>query len=145
MASIRNIKKSNRFITVDFTDFSHEEYQALLHSGSKVEPRRRASQVLMDYLCDKYKIPRCPVYVFDMTYDPIVGFTKMGLYEGPKKGISLWNNKHYKVPCEIKTFINTLLHEFMHHYDYYYLRLPDSVHCKGFEARIRDLRKKLAS
>ncbi len=35
--------------------------------------------------------------------------------------------------------------EFMHHYDYYYLRLPASVHCKGFEARIRDLRKKLAS
>ena len=145
MASIRNIKKSNKFLTVDLTDFSHEEYQALLHSGSKVEPRRRASQVLMDYLCDKYKIPRCPVYVLNMTYDPIFGFTKMGLYEGPKKGISLWNNKHYKVPCEIKTFINTLLHEFMHHYDYYYLRLPDSVHCKGFEARIRDLRKKLAS
>ena len=145
MASIRNIKKSNKFLTVDLTDFSHEEYQALLHSGSKVEPRRRASQVLMDYLCVTYKIPRCPVYVFDITHDPIVGFTKMGLYHGPKKGISLWNNKHYKVPCEIKTFINTLLHEFMHHYDYYYLRLPDSVHCKGFEARIRDLRKKLAS
>ena len=65
MASIRNIKKSNKFLTVDLTDFSHEEYQALLHSGSKVEPRRRASQVLMDYLCDKYKIPRCPVYVLD--------------------------------------------------------------------------------
>jgi len=85
------------------------------------------------------------ITLFDTTYDPIVGFTQMGLYQGPKKGISLWNNKHYKVPCEIKTFINTLLHEFMHHYDYYYLRLPDSVHCKGFEARIRDLRKKLAS
>ena len=145
MASIRNIKKSNKFLTVDFSDFSHEEYQTLLHSGSKVEPRRNASQILMDYLCDKYNIPRCPVYVFDRTYDPIVGFTQMGLYEGPKGGISLWNNKHYKVPCEIKTFINTLLHEFMHHYDYYYLRLPDSVHCMGFEARIRDLRKKLAS
>lgn len=68
------------------------------------------------------------ITLFDTTYDPIVGFTKMGLYQGPKKGISLWNNN-----------------EFMHHYDYYYLRLPDSVHCKGFEARIRDLRKKLAS
>ena len=32
-----------------------------------------------------------------------------------------------------------------HHYDYYYLKLPDSVHCKGFESRIRDLRPKLAS
>lgn len=145
MASIKNIEKSNKYLTVDFSDFSHDEYQLLLHSGSKVEARRNASQVLIDYLCTKYNIPRCPVYVFNMTYDPIFGFTKMGLYEGPRKGITIWNNKHYKVPCEIKTFIDTLLHEFMHHYDLYYLKLPDTVHCKGFEARKRGLKKKLAS
>lgn len=145
MASIRNIKKSNKYLTVDFSDFSHKEYQALLHCGSKVEPRRDASQRLIDYLCDKYGIPHCTIWVYDMTYDPMFGFTKMGLYEGRNKDITLWNNKHYRVPCEIKTFINTLLHEFMHHYDCYYLKLPDTVHCKGFESRIRDLRTKLAS
>ena len=143
MASRVNIKKSNKYLTVDLTDFSHDEYRRLLHSGSKVEPRREASQELINSLCDKYRIPRCPVYVHNTTYDPKFGFTCMGLYEGANKGITLWNNRHYQVPCNIKTFINTLLHEFMHHYDYYYLRLPDSVHCKGFEARIRDLRKKL--
>ena len=143
MASIRNIKKSNKFSTVDYSDFSHEEYHALLHSGSKVEPRTKASQILLDYLCDKYGIPRCKVYVYNMSYDPILGFTKMGLYHN--KNIDLWNDCHHRVPCDIRTFINTLLHEFMHHYDYYYLKLPDSVHCKGFESRIRDLRQKLAS
>lgn len=143
MASIRNIKKSNKYLTVDYSDFSHEEYQALLHSGSKVESRKKASQILLDYLCDKYGIPRCTMYILNTSYDPIFGFTNMGLYEGRKKEITLWNNRHYKVPCDIRTFINTLLHEFMHHYDYYYLRLPDSVHCKGFESRIRDLRSKL--
>ena len=145
MASIRNIKKSNQYLTVDYSDFSHEEYLALLHSGSKVEPRKKASQNLLDYLCDKYGIPRCTMYILNTSYDPIFGFTNMGLYEGGKKEITLWNNRHYKVPCDIRTFINTLLHEFMHHYDYYYLRLPDSVHCKGFESRIRDLRSKLHS
>ena len=145
MASIRNIKKSNKYLTVDYSDFSHEEYQALLHSGSKVEPRKKASQNLLDYLCDKYGIPRCTMYILNTSYDPIFGFTNMGLYEGGKKEITLWNNRHYKVPCDIRTFINTLLHEFMHHYDYYYLRLSDSVHCKGFESRIRDLRSKLQS
>jgi hypothetical protein len=90
MASKVNIKKSNKYLTVDLTDFSNDEYQRLLHSGSKVGPRR--------------------------------------------DGITLWNNRHYQVPCDIRTFINTLLHEFMHHYDFYYLRLPDSVHCKGFES-----------
>jgi hypothetical protein len=145
MASKVNIKKSNKYLTVDLTDFSNDEYQRLLHSGSKVGPRRDASQELIYYLCDKYHIPRCPVYVLNTTYDPKFGFTYMGLYEGVKKGITLWNNRHYQVPCDIRTFINTLLHEFMHHYDCYYLRLPDSVHCKGFESRIRDLRKKLQS
>ena len=145
MASIRNIKKSNQYLTVDYSDFSHEEYLALLHSGSKVEPRKKASQNLLDYLCDKYGIPRCTMYILNTSYDPIFGFTNMGIYEGGKKEITLWNNRHYKVPCDIRTFINTLLHEFMHHYDYYYLRLPDSVHCKGFESRIRDLRSKLHS
>ncbi len=141
MASIRNIKKSNKFLTVDFSDFSHEEYNALLHCGSKVNARREAGQVLLDYLCDKYKIPRCELWVFDRTYCSPFGYTYMGLYHN--KRITLLNNKRYRVPCEIKTFINTLLHEFIHHYDCYYLKLPDSVHCKGFKSRIRDLRRKL--
>ena len=142
MASIRNIKKSNKYLTVDLTDFSHEEYNTLLHCGSKVEARKKAGQGLLDYLCDKYSIPRCSLWVFDMTYDPQFGRPLMGQYSY-KKEITMWNNKHYRVPCEIKTFINTLLHEFMHHYDIYYLRLPDTVHCKGFESRIRDLRGKI--
>ena len=108
MASIRNIKKSNKYLTVDYSDFSHEEYQSLLHSGSKVEPRKKASQNLLDYLCDKYGIPRCTMYILNTSYDPIFGFTNMGLYEGGKKEITLWNNRHYKVPCDIRTFINTL-------------------------------------
>ena len=53
MASIRNIKKSNKYLTVDYSDFSHEEYLNLLHSGSKVEPRKKAAQELLNYLCDK--------------------------------------------------------------------------------------------
>lgn len=111
MASIRNIKKSNKYLTVDYSDFSHEEYHALLHCGSKVGPRTKASQILLDYLCDKYGIPRCKVYVYGMSYDIAVGGTKMGQY--CNKNIDLWNDRHLKVPCDIRTFINTLLHEFM--------------------------------
>ena len=142
MASIRNIKKSNKYLTVDYSDFSHEEYHALLHIGGKPEARTKNGQVLLDYLCDKYQIPRCKLWVFNSSYDPMLGNTKMAYY--CKKEITMYNNKHYRVPCEIRTFINTLLHEFMHHYDWFYLKLPDTVHCKGFESRIRDLRKKLA-
>lgn len=46
-------------------------------------------------------------------------------------------------PCSNRAFADVLLHEFMHHYDYYYLKLSDSVHSKGFSSRVRDLKEKL--
>ena len=95
MASIRNIKKSNKYLTVDYSDFSHEEYHALLHSGGKPEARTKNGQVLLDYLCDKYQIPRCKLWVFNSSYDPMLGNTKMAYY--CKKEITMYNNKHYSV------------------------------------------------
>ena len=137
--------KSNNFLTVDYNDFSHEEYQALLHSGSKAENRKAAAQKLIEYLCNKYEIPRCTVWVADRMRPTRRGGTYWGIYYGWNRVITIFNNMDFMRPCDIRTFINTLLHEFMHHYDYYYLGLRDSVHCVGFDSRVRDLRRKLAS
>lgn len=41
-----------------------------------------------------------------------------------------------------KTFVTTLLHEWMHHYDYEKLRIR-SIHTKGFYSRIYSLKEKL--
>ena len=49
-----------------------------------------------------------------------------------------------KKPVAIKTMYDTLLHEFMHHYDFTKLKLSESLHTKGFAMRISDLKKKLA-
>jgi hypothetical protein len=49
----------------------------------------------------------------------------------------------FMTPCTNRSFADVLLHEFMHHYDYYYLKLSDSVHSKGFNSRVRDLKEKL--
>ena len=38
-----------------------------------------------------------------------------------------------------KVFLNTLLHEWVHHYDFHGLRLPRSYHTSGFFARLRAL------
>jgi hypothetical protein len=43
-----------------------------------------------------------------------------------------------------KTFFDTLLHEWMHHYDYYKLKI-DSIHTKGFYLRLKDLKEKLSA
>lgn len=42
-----------------------------------------------------------------------------------------------------KTFLNTVVHEFMHHYDAHKLILAASFHTSGFYRRVRDLRLRL--
>ena len=42
-----------------------------------------------------------------------------------------------------KTFLDTLIHEFMHHYDYEVLKFPVSLHTAGFYYRLGDVMKKL--
>lgn len=42
-----------------------------------------------------------------------------------------------------KTFMDTLIHEFMHHYDYEVLKFPASLHTAGFYYRLGDVMKKL--
>ena len=42
-----------------------------------------------------------------------------------------------------KTFLDTLVHEFMHHYDYEVLKFPTSLHTAGFYYRLGDVMKKL--
>ncbi|WP_455143841.1 hypothetical protein [Candidatus Hodarchaeum mangrovi] len=44
-----------------------------------------------------------------------------------------WKNNRFVKP---ETFLKTLIHEFMHHYDRYQLSLDNLSHSKGFEARV---------
>jgi len=44
-----------------------------------------------------------------------------------------WKKTKYIKP---KTFLKTLIHEFIHHYDRYHLSLDTLLHSKGFEARV---------
>ena len=41
MASIRNIKKSNKYLTVDYSDFSHEEYKISFIVGVKLNQGKK--------------------------------------------------------------------------------------------------------
>lgn len=39
-----------------------------------------------------------------------------------------------------KTFLDTLIHEFVHHYDFYLLKLTRSVHTTGFFMRLNEIK-----
>ena len=135
--------KSDSHLTVDADELSYKEYYALTHCGKKAENRKKAAQALCDYLCDKFQITHCKVWVADRMYPTRYGHTYMGLYWWWHKVITIYNNMDFMTPCTNRSFADVLLHEFMHHYDYYYLNLSESVHSKGFYLRIRDLKAKL--
>jgi hypothetical protein len=42
-----------------------------------------------------------------------------------------------------RQFMNTLLHEFMHHWDFHALKLARSFHTRGFFLRVDDLFRRL--
>jgi hypothetical protein len=69
-------------------------------------------------------------------YTPIVG--------GTPARIQVWmRTARHKRVVAFRTFLRTLLHEFVHHLDYHHLKLADSFHTEGFFRRESSLFKQL--
>ena len=143
-------EKSNKYDRVSLNRFRHTEYNALLSCGDDITERKFAAQMLLNYLCEKFGIAGVSLYVSprpQLHTNKNNGNTKSkiyGCYYTNEHKITIYNKtaKLNKV-VSIKVFADTLLHEFMHHYDYQYLKLGDSLHTAGFYKRIGDLKRKL--
>lgn len=138
-------EKSNTILEVEYSRFSHKEYTDLLNCTKN---RQVYAQKLIDYLCDKYKIRRIPVKVLNTPRPHSTQRQTYGQYKylpTSRIGVSItiWNiTAKTAKEVAIKTFTNTLIHEFIHHYDTEYLKIV-STHTTGFYKRITDLEKKL--
>lgn len=136
-------EKSNNTLEVAYSRLSSKEYTNLLNNHNN---RQQSGQKLLDYLCNKYKIARIPLIVTNTPRRCQGNGQTYGFYRVcGKRGISITiYNKTAKTGQEvaIKTFANTLLHEFIHHYDTTYLDIV-STHTTGFYKRIADLKRKL--
>lgn len=139
---------SNSVLNVEYQRFSKTEYASLLKASENAAERKRLAQRLLNYLCDKYHISRVNLQLLDTPQRTFAqGRGKvMGDYTHAYRRIRIWNKtaKTHKV-VSIKGFADTLLHEFIHHYDYEYLKMGDSLHTKGFYMRISDLKNKLST
>lgn len=139
-------EKSNALETVVRKKFDTSLWKELLESVTEKQ-RQHASQKLLNHLSDKYKIVRPDVLVCryprpHATNGRRVVKEKYGDYQTITHRIRIFNLtavKHEQV--SIKAFADTLLHEFMHHYDMEYLKLGASIHTAGFYKRISDLKK----
>ncbi len=114
---------------------------------SENQPKTQAvTQQLITNLCDAFKVSRVSVKV--LAHRPSRNWGEMhGLYEaedGAHPKLTVWmRTAKRKQVVAFRTFLRTIIHEFMHHLDYTWLKLPDSFHTEGFYKRESSLVKAL--
>jgi len=120
---------------------------ALLESIHE-EERQRLSDDLLDVLADCARVDIVKLEIsgtkqYHKKKNGRLVYKRYGYYKPDEKYIFIQNRTAVRgQPLAAKTFIDTLLHEWMHHYDSVKLGL-NSIHTKGFYLRIKDLKKKL--
>lgn len=141
--------ESNKVEIVCFKTIKQSEFENLMSATEDLKDRQVKAQKFCDYLCSIANIPQLEVKVVNKpqpSTNDSMGRTRskvLGTYTQGREVITMYNltAKQQKVVA-IKTFVGTLLHEFIHHYDIYYLKLPTSYHTKGFYMRLSDLQNK---
>src|SRR5437764_6812030 len=117
--------------------------------------RQARGQVLLDVCDEAAGRPLCKLTVDDRQQShrnrggklelKTYGYYRIALESTPQRGsIRIYNltaiRQQVLAP---KVFLETLLHEWVHHYDFTGLQLDRSPHTSGFFARIRDLAETL--
>lgn len=146
---LSNYRRSNAITDVEFSPSS--EAKALVRSllnETSVDLRQKLSQELLDELCRLTTIEPVRVKISaTRQYHKINGgrmvFKQYGYYRGQSRYIYIQNQTPVLgQDVAPRTFLDTLLHEWMHHYDQYKLKL-DSIHTSGFYTRLRKAKENL--
>ncbi len=144
-----NYERSNAVLSVDIRISSRMKLltQKILQSNTTVR-RQKLSSLLVQELCTGTNIGPVKVKISDKKQyhkksKGRVVYRQYGYYKSDTKYIYINNRTavQQKILAQ-KTFLDTLLHEWLHHYDSEYLKL-DSIHTTGFYTRLKDLKGKL--
>ena len=117
-------------------------------ASQSARARQKLSEELCDVLCDLAAIDICTIKVSDTKqYHKRSGgrvvMKRYGYYKPAQKYIYIQNRTAVRGQILApKTFLNTVLHEWMHHYDHCALGL-NSVHTSGFYQRLGNLQRGL--
>jgi len=144
-----NYQKSNSILVVDFY-VSNLAKQLSVHllSSKETEDRQQLGTKFLEELEQLADIPKSKLKISDAKqyhkkYKGKVAFKQYGYYDPNRQYIYINNRTavrgQYLAP---KTFLDTLLHEWLHHYDSKKLKL-NSIHTSGFYARLKDLKEKV--
>ena len=144
-----NYEKSNSTTTIKIPISDEARRLTSLLLKSKDEAKRQTlGDGLLDELADLAKIDIVNLKIsetrqYHKKRNGKVAMKQYGYYKPGSKYIYI--NNRTAVRGQIlapKTFLDTLLHEWTHHYDYQKLGL-NSIHSAGFYARLKDIKEKL--
>ncbi|MFA5048104.1 MAG: hypothetical protein WC516_03720 [Patescibacteria group bacterium] len=144
-----NYERSNSITKVPLT-VSNEaiNYTQLLLKSSTISERQELGEKLLDELSDAAQIGIIELKIADQNQqhrkvNNRVVMKRYGLYKVASASILIQNKTAVRgQTLAAKTFVDTLLHEWLHHYDIHKLKL-NSIHSKGFYLRLNDLKEKL--
>jgi hypothetical protein len=125
---------------------------SILDAGDDARERRRLGQMLLDTLDDLAGLPRCAVVVADRPQvhqhdgqrlrSKTYGYYRCRFVDGAVTDARIRIYHRTAIRQQVispKVFLNTLLHEWVHHFDFAGLRMARSPHTAGFYARLRAL------
>ncbi len=147
----RNYRRSNQIECIDlYVSKTAKRLAAELLSPTSIHlvSRDRLSKALLFELDQLADITPCRVKISDNRQrhkrsGGRVVYREYGHYKPDRGYIYITNRTAVREkPLAPKTFLDTLLHEWMHHYDTCKLKL-NSIHTKGFYARLANLKHSL--
>ena len=142
--------RSNKLPALEYQPAAEErELTGKLIASTSAHEREVLGQQLLDNICRALKISRTRLRVSDERQPHKLRGGKLayklyGVYYCENAVIEIANlTSIRKQVVAGKTFLDTLIHELMHHIDRKFLRIPSTPHSPGFYARIEDLKAKL--
>ncbi|MFA6228422.1 MAG: hypothetical protein WC668_04560 [Patescibacteria group bacterium] len=144
-----NYLRSNRITQVKLPISAvAQELSAALLIAADCNKRQELGELLLDELCDLAQITIVSLTVNDSNQqhrrrNGRIIMKRFGLYKVREKIIRIENRTAARGQIiSPKSFLDTLLHEWLHHYDFQKLKL-NSIHSRGFYNRFNDLKEKL--
>jgi len=147
-AAERAYERSNLILQLDYVP--SDEARHLTSKLLAVDPplRGQVSQELIDRLVSELKVPEVRVRFLDRPQkhsrkDGKLTYKEYAHYD-PEGSITIYNKTAVREKhLASKAYLDTLIHEFLHHLDYELLQLSHTYHTKGFYSRLGDMLAKL--
>jgi len=144
-----NYERSNKIVKIKISISDEaKKLTSLLLQSKEEKDRQKLGDELLDELADLARINIVNLKISDSKQyhkkrNGRVAMKQYGYYKPGSKYIYISNRTAVRGQILApKTFLDTLLHEWTHHYDHEKLGL-NSIHSAGFYARLKDIKEKL--